>query len=220
MASEGFLEHVRRSLYGGRFRQAHVDGLNAVVSSGLARGWRQEWLAYALATAYHETGRWMQPIREGGHRRGPGYSDASAQRAVASIYNKGIISTNYALPAGPWGLSYYGRGLVQITWYDNYLRMGKRLGMGDELARNPDLALDMEIALDLLFIGMEEGLYTTKKLADYDLPADFRGARRIINGDVRKNGQMIADYAAEFHIALEHEYGNGPYTPGPGSCWS
>jgi putative chitinase len=222
MASEGFLDSVRRSLYGGRFKQAHVDGLNAVVASGLERGWSREWLAYALATAYHETGRWMQPIREGGWRRGPSYTDASARRAVANIYAKGIISTNYALPAGPYNQSYYGRGLVQITWYDNYLRLGKRLGVGTALAENPDMALEMPMALDLLFVGMEEGLYTRKKLADYDLPAQFREARRIINGDVRKNGEMIAEYARKFYTALEHEYETptaAPETGKPGSCW-
>jgi hypothetical protein len=187
-------------------RQHHVDGCNAIVAAAKKRGWRRAWLAYALATAYHETGRWMQPIREGGHRRGPGYSDASARRAVASIYAKGIISRNYALPAGPYGQSYYGRGLVQITWYDNYLRLGERLGLGTALAENPDLALDMDLAIDLLLVGMEEGLYTSKKLADYDLPTEFRAARRIINGDVRKNGQMIADYAMHFYRALEHDF--------------
>lgn len=209
MAGKHFFDTVRRPLFGGRLKQAHVDGMNRIVAEGHVRGWPRAWLAYALATAYHETGRWMQPIREGGHRRGPGYSDASARRAVASIYAKGIISRNYALPAGPYGQCYYGRGLVQITWYDNYLRLGERLGLGTKLAENPDMALDMEIALDLLFVGMEEGLYTGRKLADYDLPAEFRAARRIINGDVRKNGEMIAEYARVFHTALEHEYDTG-----------
>jgi predicted chitinase len=122
---------------------------------------------------------------------------------VASIYAKGIISTNYALPAGPYGQCYYGRGLVQITWYDNYLRLGERLGFGTKLAEDPDMALDMPVALDLLLIGMEEGLYTGKALGDYDLPEHYRDARRIINGDVRKNGGMIADYARVFEEALD-----------------
>jgi hypothetical protein len=111
---------------------------------------------------------------------------------------------------------------VQITWYDNYLRLGKRLGVGTALAENPDMALEMPMALDLLFVGMEEGLYTRKKLADYDLPAQFREARRIINGDVRKNGEMIAEYARKFYTALEHEYETptaAPETGKPGSCW-
>lgn len=206
MASPAFFDAVRRSLFGGRLQQHQVDGLNAIVAYGLKRHHTRADLAYILATAYHETARWMVPIREGARRYGPSYSDASARRAVASIHAKGIIRTNYALPAGPFGQSYYGRGLVQITWYDNYLKLGERLGLGDKLARDPDLALDMQVALDLLFIGMEEGLYTGRKLSDYSLPSQFRDARRIINGDVAKNGALIAKDANAFYGALEHEY--------------
>ncbi len=204
--SAPFFDTVRRPLFGGRLSQGQVDGMSRIVNYGLANGFSRAHLAYVLATAYHETARWMQPIREGARRYGPRYTDASAKRAVASIHAKGIIRTNYALPAGPYKQSYYGRGLVQITWYDNYLKLGQRLGMGTTLAKNPDLALEWDVALPLLFVGMREGLYTGKSLSDYNLPRDFYNARSIINGDKKKNGKMIAQEAKVFYDGLEHYY--------------
>lgn len=210
MSNKAFFDDVRGSLFGGRLKQHQVEGLDKIIKYGLARSTPREHLAYVLATAYHETGRWMQPIREGALRYGPNYSDASAKRAVASIYAKGIIRRNYALAAGPWKQSYYGRGLVQITWYDNYLKLGREIGLGEELAKNPDRALEWDVALSLLFVGMEKGLYRNKSLDDYDLPAQFVQARDIINGDVRKNGPRIAREARHFYDALESLYANPP----------
>lgn len=97
-------------------------------------------------------------------RYGPDYTDAQARRAVASIYAKGIIRTNYALPAGPWKHSYCGRGLVQITWYDNYRELGEVIDL--PLAQYPDLALTWDAALPLLFVGLAGGLYTGRELPD------------------------------------------------------
>lgn len=189
-----------RPLFGGRLTQGQVDGMNKIVEYGTKWEYSDEELAYILATVFHETARWMEPIREGGRRTGPAYTDASAKRAVASIHAKGIIRTNYALPAGPYGESYYGRGLVQITWYDNYLKFEKLLGV--PLTKNPDLTLEWDIALDILFLGMRDGMFTGRKLKDYDFPAEYRAARAIVNGDVRKNGTAIANEAQVFLKAL------------------
>ena len=51
------------------------------------------WLAYVLATAFHETGEDMQPVREGFAS-----TDQGSINAVTSLYNRGIIGENYALP--------------------------------------------------------------------------------------------------------------------------
>lgn len=189
-----------RPLFGGRLTQGQVDGMNKIVDYGKKWGYSDEDLAYILATAFHETAHWMQPIREGARRYGPNYTDASAKRAVASIHAKGIIRTNYALPAGPYGESYYGRGLVQITWYENYLKFEKLLNI--PLTKNPDLALEWDITLDILFLGMRDGMFTGHKLKDFNFPAEYREARAIVNGDVRKNGTAIANEAQVFLQAL------------------
>lgn len=190
-----------RPLFGGRLTVAQVAGMQRIVEYGLKWGYSLPDLAYILATAFHETARWMEPIREGARRYGPNYSDAAAKRAVASIFAKGIIRRNYALPDGPYRQSYYGRGLVQITWHTNYDKFTKLLKQ--PLDKNPDLALEWDIALDIMFLGMRDGSFTGKALNDYQFPRDFKVARAIVNGDTKKNGGAVAHAAREFLQALK-----------------
>lgn len=180
MSTPEFFNGVRPH-FGGRLNQFQVDGMNRICHYGRLWGYSREHLAYILATVKHETGSWMQPIREGAHRVGPEYSDLSAKAAVRQIHAKGLIRENYALPAGPYGQSYYGRGLVQITWYENYQKFAAILAI--PLDEHPDLALEWDVALDILFLGMRDGMFTGKKLSDFDLPAQFKQARVIVNGD-------------------------------------
>lgn len=205
---QAFFKAVRGSLFGGRMDQGQVEGLEKIVKYGITGRYSRPDLAYVLATVQHETADWMQPIREGARRYGTIYTDAQARRAVASIFAKGIIRTNYALPTGPFKQSYYGRGLVQITWYDNYLKFGKLLGI--PLDEQPDLALEWPHALDILFIGMRDGLFTKYSLTEVpDImksPAFDDTDRLIINGDARKNGSTISAQAASYWHALESVY--------------
>ena len=55
MAGKHFFDTVR-PLFGGRLKQAQVDGMNAIVAYGIRRRGGKVALAYALATAFHETG--------------------------------------------------------------------------------------------------------------------------------------------------------------------
>lgn len=186
-----------RGLFG-KLTPAQVAGMEKIIEYANRTGVSRLHLAYILATVYHETGKWMEPIREGALRYGPSYTDAQSKRAVASIYGKGIIRTNYALPAGPHRQSYYGRGLVQITWYENYLKFEKLLGK--PITKNPDMALDWDVALPMLFTGMLDGMYTGIKLKD--AKAVSASTRAIVNGDVSKNGGTILDYHNQFYAAL------------------
>lgn len=187
-------------LFGARLTPSQIEGVANIVEYGRRHGVSDLHLAYVLATAFHETAKWMQPIREGAVRYGKNYTDAQSRRAVASLHAKGIIRTNYALPAGPFKQSYYARGLVGITWYDNYLKFEKLLGI--PLTEFPDLALEWEHALPMLFTGMIDGVYTTRKLSMIQSPADYYDARAIINADKKKNGRAIADTASVFLDAL------------------
>lgn len=60
-----FFASARSALFGGKLTQGQVDGITAILD-----GWQASqmtdvrWLAYMLATAYHETARTMQPIAE------------------------------------------------------------------------------------------------------------------------------------------------------------
>ena len=150
------------------------------------------WLAYALATAFHETGEYLQPVREGFCS-----SDQGSINAVTDLFDRGIIGENYALREAN-GQSYFGRGLVQITFGDNYKRLGQAIGIGDDLYDNPSLALNMDIAVKILFTGMVDGLYTGHSLRKYFFEdrTDWVNARKIINR--LDKADLIADYGQKF----------------------
>ena len=209
-ADKHFFDTVR-PLFGGNLNQYQVDGMNKIVEYADKWGYSPLHTAYILATTKHESANWMQPIREGARRYGPDYSDASAKRAVASIHAKGIISTNYALSSGPHRQSYYGRGLVQITWYDNYLKFERLLKK--PITAQPDLALEWDIALDILFLGMRDGMFRRgRSLSMIETVADYKAARDIVNGDSHKTwggrdriDDRMAGYARTFLVGLEGE---------------
>lgn len=186
---------VLRGFAGGALTQAQVNGVNLILAAPEARGWDRRWLAYALATAWHETGGVMQPVREGFAT-----SDEGAIRAVTDLHRRGKISRNYALRDPETGQSHYGRGLVQITHKDNYARAGLRLGL--PLAEQPDLALEPDVSAAILLRGMAEGWFTGRKLGDYFSATvdDPINARRVVNGTDR--AEMIAGYHRALLAAL------------------
>ena len=59
-----FFTQVRRTLFANNLRQSQVDGINAILDGWEAKYTADDdrWLAYALATTYHETDQHMQPI--------------------------------------------------------------------------------------------------------------------------------------------------------------
>jgi hypothetical protein len=187
-----FFAAVRLSLFGGRLSAAQVQGIEAILDEAVKRAIRLEWLAYILATAFHETAQTMQPIAEYGKGKGKKY---------------GV--------KGKYGQVPYGRGFVQLTWDENYEKADKELGLNGALLKNFDLALQLDIATAILFAGMEEGWFTGKKLSDYihDAVVDYVNSRRIVNGTDRAT--MIATYAREFEVALEAAgYAAEPASPG------
>ena len=77
---------------------------------------------------------------------------------------------------------YYGRGLVQLTWEDNYRKYEEILDI--PLVEDPDLALNYDVALFVLVHGFKYGTFTGAKLEDYinENKVDYYNARRCING--------------------------------------
>src|SRR5690606_37964715 len=174
---EAFFAAVRKIT--GPLYKAQVDTINGLLAA--ASHWRLSWLAYGFATACHEARR--KPIEGWGEGKGRPYCKPGKQ-----------------------GQSQLGRGLVQLTWDRNYWWADKALGLGGSLLANFIRALEPEIATAILVKGMETGAFTGKGLADYlpdrlGTPAQYREARRIINGTDR--AEMIAGYAERFQAALE-----------------
>lgn len=178
-----FFDQVRLTLFGGQLKTSQVTGLSAILDEW-ERAWADSddrWLAYMLATAHHETDRTMQPIAEYGRGKGRDYGkiDRNNQRA-------------------------YGRGYVQLTWYYNYEKADQELGLGGRLIANYELALQPDIAAQVMFRGMTEGWFTSKKLSNYfnDHTGDWVQARRIINGLDKANA--IATYAKGYYAAVSY----------------
>jgi putative chitinase len=189
VAEPHFIAHDPAALFAGikkvtgGLTQRQVDTINAVLQT--CKHWPRRWVAYALATAWHEAR--LEPIKElGGVAYLSKYDTGRLARALGNTPE-----------ADGDGVKYAGRGLVQLTGLTNYRRAGEYLGL--DLVNHPDLALDLRNAAAILAWGMETGAFTGKKLADY-LGADFYGARRIINGMDRAD--LVAGYAAKFDRAL------------------
>lgn len=155
-------------------------------------------ISYALATIKRETAETYAPVKEGYW---------ITKNRVQSLYNYYYKNNRAALktifPAGLAGTNYLGRGYVQATHNYNAQKLQNRTGK--PYLSNPDLLLEPDNAFEAMEVGMNEGIYTGKKLSNYftDGAYDFYGARRIINGlDAAKE---IADNAEIFFNIIKFE---------------
>lgn len=181
-----FYETIR-PMFGGKISESQVKGMEAILNEYEANysTLNLHSLAYIFATAFHEVDKRMQPIEEYGKGKGRKYG----------TYQK-MDGTQYL----GYPHIYYGRGFVQLTWYENYEKAGKKLGI--DLLNKPQLALDLEVATKILFQGMVDGWFTGRKLSQYfEGKIDYQGARRIINGTDK--AIMIAGYAQTFFNGLK-----------------
>lgn len=191
MNLEVFFDCIRRDPFKRRLTQKQVNGINGILDAFVSHGdGRAKTLAYALATAYHEVGGRMVPVREGFSR-----SDAAARRAVAR--------RRYGVPAGPHGHVYYGRGLVQLTWLENYRRSSA--DAGTDIVKNPDAMLDPVIGARILIKGLIDGRWngSGKGISVYltDARDDLKNARRTVN--ITDKWELIGGYYKAFLEAIE-----------------
>jgi putative chitinase len=177
-----FFDSVRARLFEGRLSTAQAAGMTAILDEWEQRYWNfdDRFLAYILATVYHETDRKFEGIREYGRGRGKAYGR----------------------PDKHTGQVYYGRGFVQLTWKTNYYNMSRVVGA--DLLNNPDAALELKNCVKITFHGMLHGSFTGKQLSDYfkGEREDWVNARRIINGKDKAN--LIAGYAKKFYAAISY----------------
>jgi hypothetical protein len=178
-----YFNEVRDTLFSGALQQVQVDGQNVILAvweydAGGTPMDDMRWLAYMLATVYHETATKMWPVTEYG-------------------------SQEYLQGKEYW--PYIGRGFVQLTWETNYDKASKILSLIDDrdLVAHPEVALDSLISARVMFRGMAEGWFTGKKLGDYfsESKDDPVNARQIINGN--DCDELIAAYHDTFLLALE-----------------
>ena len=199
-----FYDWLRQNdMLGPKISATEFEGCDKIVRACAVAGWGISWVAYALATTYHETAGTMQPVKEIG---GPAYfkkmydirGDRPAKARELGNLNPGD------------GALFAGRGYVQLTGRTNYAKATAKLralGIDVDLVADPDRAMEPEIAATILVLGMREGWFTGRDIDD-DLPArgparlaQFVASRDIINW--RDKQVMIAEYAVDFQTALQ-----------------
>lgn len=169
-------------------RQINSEFLNNIETLLFFTELDNEWkypseLAYFFATIGWETAWTFAPIVE--------------KRASSNQSDIRRMQDRY------WNTGYYGRGYVQLTWKENYKKLGDVIEV--DLVNKPDELLKPSVSYEVASIGMRKGLFRSRnngspiKLSDFvnATNTDFIKARDVINGDVDKNGLFIARFAAE-----------------------
>jgi putative chitinase len=190
-----FFDAVRPNPFPGALTQQQVDGMNGIIDA-YERDcmWPDlRWFANMLAQTKWETSSTMWPVEE---------------------YGKGG-NADYAKIVKETGYGYWGRGLLQLTWADNYKKADAECGWTKEAGTscywNPPLQLKIEWSAPTAFRGMSEGWFrssggTPNTLSKYfnDSVDDPFNAREIVNGDKNKvpswaSGAKVGDLIAADH---------------------
>lgn len=184
-----FFSQVRISLFDGKLKQQQVNGITAILDEWESDKTKKDdrWLAYMLSTTHHETAATMQPIEEFGKGKGRRYGKRLKMNGTSYSDTSNI---------------FYGRGFVQLTWYENYDKAGKKLK--EDFIQHPEKVMELANATKIMFAGMANGWFTGKKLGDYfnAVKEDWVNARRIINGLDRAD--WIASYAKKYYSAISY----------------
>ena len=109
----------------------------------------ERWLAYMLATVYHETATRIWPIEEYGKGAGHEYGQGRPGN------RPGLLRARFRR---------------SLTWRDNYAKgLATILASSTTATSNGirSMALDSLIATRVLFRGMAEGWFTGRKLGQY-----------------------------------------------------
>src|SRR5690554_4272251 len=186
-----FFQEINRSLFRGNLNDRQKEGiLYKLAAFDKFEVSDIRWRAYMLATSYHETAQTMMPIEEWGKGRGKSYGQKVKHSGLPYTWPDQI---------------YYGRGDVQLTWFENYESMGNLMNL--PLLEQPDLALESEISAQILVEGMilgrsNRGDFTGRSLEDYfnHHRDDPFGARRIVNG--LDSARTIAGFHYKFLGAI------------------
>lgn len=176
------LENIKKAiikLQGFTLSQEQSDNISIIYDACIRHGIkRKRHISYIFATVFHEAARLERIGDKRVYRRIVCLEEIG--RGKGKKYGSKIkySGKSYVSP----DKIYYGRGFVQITWYEVYDKFAKILKI--DLLNNPELALMPKVAADILVLGMRDGLFTGVNLEKYfnDEKTDPINARRIING--------------------------------------
>ena len=127
------------------------------------------------------TGIWLSDAKEGlrnddlarkiiQYCRAVGVNSINHQACIlANVQHEtvmGVYTSEIGGPSkryAPW----YGRGLIQLTWENNYKNAGEKLGVDFVSGQNRELVKQLRYAIPIAVLGMRDGWFTGRKLSDY-----------------------------------------------------
>ena len=199
MNRQAFFAALRKSpaIFGTSLSQRQVAGCEALLDACAVNGISDSHhVANILAQCYHETAGGMYPIKETVMRN---HNDQNPTDATVIARLDRAFSAN-RLPwvkTPYWRGGWFGRGFIQLTHEANY----RKFGVTKEQALEP--ATSAKIAV----VGMRDGSFTGRKLADYRFPQALssppqQNPRRIVNGNDGTDASVARLHRA-FHDAIE-----------------
>lgn len=193
MERKKFFDAIRPA-FGGSLDADQVKGIDALLDAGA--GLPLHHMANVLAQVRRETGGIMYPIKE---TVAPSHKDRNpSDKEVIARLDRAFAKGQLPWVKSPyWRDGWFGRGPIQITHKSNYDKFG--VGKNDPLKP--------EIGAMIAVKGMRDGVFTGRKLSDYDFPRDLDNGpktnpRRIVNGQDGSDRQ-VAGFHREFAKALE-----------------
>lgn len=202
MDKEKFFAELRKrdsGVFGTSLSAKQVEGVESLLRAG--DGLSVPHMAHALTEVYIETGGGMMPVKETvfHYSKNKNPSDATVIARLDSAWKRGKLPW---VKKPYWRDGMFGRGQIQITHAYNYRRASALVGA--DLVREPWRALSLPISAKIAVEGCAAGMFTGKKLSDYDGPHGFDhyNARAIVNGDKRKHGESLMRYGKAFEAAL------------------
>ena len=166
-------------LQGFALSQEQADNINIIYNTCIELGIkRKRHTSYIFATIFHEGSRKERVNGKTIYRRIVSVEEVGKGKGKPYGSKIKYSKKTYINP----DKIYFGRGFVQITWYEVYERFGKLLKI--DLLNNPELCLNAEIGARIAVLGMRDGLFTGVNLERYfnDSRTDAINARKIING--------------------------------------
>jgi len=190
----------------GKLTVAQVAGLNRLIDAFLlyALILDRRHLAYILATSFHETGRRMQPVREG-------FADSTAQ-AISRLNAAWAAGKLKWVKTPYWRAGWFGRGDVQLTHEANYrgaIRDAVLKVFSIDIHADPDAVLRGDISAFVVIEGVTRGVtkrpdFTAFAIEDFlnATTTDYDNARKSVNPGEKDSYRKVGDYARRFEAAL------------------
>lgn len=187
---KAFFDNYRNKY--GKLTQAKVKALDFLIGKLETGRFKIETqMGYILATIMHETNGTFEPVIEAFHVK-------PDSKRLNVLYNYYLQNNHKALktifPNGTNGLTYEGRGFVQLTHNYNYKQFG--------IDKDPNKAMEPETAFMIIEKGLANGFFGQKLQSHInETKTDYINARRCVNGTDK--AKLIAGYAEQFTKWIE-----------------